>query len=191
MASVSASELYGTHFSHVQKANEVEATTSLPTSSPHSTRRDALPGREPPHPMSFGYAYLPLGQIRHLILLIIWNADTQDTFEMILSAPGRDARSILDFINASWQARSRCAACSQRLRVSGCRTKRTHTANATPHISEPGHAPLPACVVAVMSSPTLAPLAVPLPSRHCTTRLLLPCPAVRPAGRWRIRFMHV
>ena len=105
VASVSASELYGTHFFHVQKANDVEATASLPERLIAAFNSEGLHFLDENRRilMSFGYADIyRWGGSSVQFSLIIWNADTQDTFEMILSTlqAADMAALILDFINA-------------------------------------------------------------------------------------------
>jgi len=98
-------ELYGTHFFHVKKVNDVEAISNLPTSMIAAFNSDGLHFLDENRKilMSFGYADIyRWGGSSVQFSLIIWNADTQDTFEMILTTfqAADMAALILDFINA-------------------------------------------------------------------------------------------
>ena len=98
-------ELYGTHFFHVKKVNDVEAISHLPSALIAAFNSDGLHFLDENRKilMSFGYADIyRWGGSSVQFSLIIWNADTQDTFEMILTTfqAADMAALILDFINA-------------------------------------------------------------------------------------------
>jgi hypothetical protein len=102
---VKGHELYGTHFFHVKKVNEVEPVASLPANMIAAFNSDGLHFLDENRKilMSFGYADIyRWGGSSVQFSLIIWNADTQDTFEMILTTfqAADMAALILDFINS-------------------------------------------------------------------------------------------
>jgi hypothetical protein len=98
-------ELYGSHFFHVKKANDPEAVGQLPELMVAMFNSDGLHflNEERQILMSYGFADIyRWGGSSVQFSLIIWNADTQDTFELILSTfqAADMAGLILDFINA-------------------------------------------------------------------------------------------
>lgn len=98
-------ELFGTHFFHVKKVNDVDAIASLPTKMIAAFNSDGLHFLDENRRILVSYGYADIyrwGGSSVQFSLIIWNADTQDTFEMILSTfqAADMAALILDFINA-------------------------------------------------------------------------------------------
>jgi len=102
---VSSNELYGTHFFHVRKVNDVDAISSLPTNLIAAFNSEGLHFLDENRRILMSYGYADIyrwGGSSVQFSLIIWNADTQDTFEMILTTfqAADMAALILDFINA-------------------------------------------------------------------------------------------
>jgi len=98
-------ELFGTHFFHVKKVNDVDAISSLPQKMIAAFNSDGLHFLDDNRRILMSYGYADIyrwGGSSVQFSLIIWNADTQHTFEMILntSQAADMAALILDFINA-------------------------------------------------------------------------------------------
>jgi hypothetical protein len=105
VSAVQHHELFGTHFFHVKKVNDVEAIAALPTSMIAAFNSDGLHFCDENRRILMSYGYADIyrwGGSSVQFSLIIWNADTQDTFEMILTTfqAADMAALILDFINA-------------------------------------------------------------------------------------------
>ena len=98
-------DLFGTHFFHVKKVNDVDASAALPEVLIAAFNSDGLHFLDANRRILMSYGYADIyrwGGSSVQFSLIIWNADTQDTFEMILSTfqAADMAALILDFINA-------------------------------------------------------------------------------------------
>jgi len=111
VSAVQHHELFGTHFFHVKKVNDVEAISTLPTSMIAAFNSDGLHFCDENRRILMSYGYADIyrwGGSSVQFSLIIWNADTQDTFEMILTTfqAADMAALILDFINAIMAATS-------------------------------------------------------------------------------------
>jgi myosin-7 len=98
-------ELYGTHFFHVKKVNNPLAVKDLPDKVVAAFNSDGLHFLDENRKILLSYGYADIyrwGGSSVQFSLIIWNADTQDTFELILTTyqAAHMAALILDFINA-------------------------------------------------------------------------------------------
>jgi len=98
-------ELYGTHFFHVKKVNNPLAVKELPDKVVAAFNSDGLHFLDENRKILLSYGYADIyrwGGSSVQFSLIIWNADTQDTFELILTTyqAAHMAALILDFINA-------------------------------------------------------------------------------------------
>jgi len=98
-------DLYGTHFFHVKKVNNPLAVKDLPDKVVAAFNSDGLHFLDESRKVLLSYGYADIyrwGGSSVQFSLIIWNADTQDTFELILTTyqAAHMAALILDFINA-------------------------------------------------------------------------------------------